>query len=300
MTGSGERMEHLTNRILQLEAVTGDLSRTSHAPGSSLHSSPVIEPPTIPRRDEGASVGFEDGEDTTIEVSLAQGPSTKPSNGPNTPEFPGIMAHTEAEAERFLRDELHRQTDLTPRRYQALQASLSFIGEVSVSSSSEAPTTVLPTAPKSDCEITHEEIAHMVVACEKLDLLSFVEELLTFLGKENHGRLWADLCFPDHITPPALERIGLVFLDPTLDEQLRAQYSVTIHYKAALMYDSHLSVAESNPAVIQLLRKMRSQHLNTALAALSRVSLLNTPSLSLLQTLLTGVCLSTLFIYPNC
>ena len=90
------------------------------------------------------------------------------------------------------------------------------------------------------------------------------------------------------------------FLDPTLDEQLRAQYSVTIHYKAALMYDSHLSVAESNPAVIQLLRKMRSQHLNTALAALSRVSLLNTPSLSLLQTLLTGVCLSTLFIYPNC
>lgn len=119
------------------------------------------------------------------------------------------------------------------------------------------------------------------------------------LGKENHGRLSGDLCFPDHITPRTLERVGLALLDSTLDEQLRAQYSVIIHYKAALMYDNHLSVAACSPAVIQLLRKMRSQHLSAGLVTLSRVSLLNAPSLTLLQTLLAGVCLSILRTYSS-
>lgn len=96
----------------------------------------------------------------------------------------------------------------------------------------------------------------------------------------------------DHIPPKAVERIGLALMEGTADETTLLLYKIIMHFKAAVvLYASNLQGPKS-VEVQKHIRQMEYDHLTTALTALDRISFLTTPSLLLVQALITGVSCS--------
>ncbi|KAF2029280.1 putative Zn(II)2Cys6 transcription factor-like protein [Setomelanomma holmii] len=92
----------------------------------------------------------------------------------------------------------------------------------------------------------------------------------------------------DHIPPKAVERIGLTLMEGTADESTLLLCKVIIHFKAAVvLYASNLQGPKS-PEVQKHIKQLEYDHLTTALTALDSVSFLTTPSLLLVQALITG------------
>ncbi|KAH7350410.1 Zn(II)2Cys6 transcription factor-like protein [Pyrenochaeta sp. MPI-SDFR-AT-0127] len=92
----------------------------------------------------------------------------------------------------------------------------------------------------------------------------------------------------DHVPAKAVERIALALMEGTADEKTLTLYKVIVHFKAAVvLYASQLQGPKS-PAVQKHIRQMEYDHLTAALTALDSVSFLTTPSLLLVQVLITG------------
>jgi hypothetical protein len=96
----------------------------------------------------------------------------------------------------------------------------------------------------------------------------------------------------DHIPPKAVERIGLALMEGTADEKTMLLYKVIIHFKAAVvLYASNLQGPKSDE-VQKHIKQMEYDHLTAALTALDKVGLLTSPSLLLVQALITGVSIA--------
>jgi hypothetical protein len=86
-----------------------------------------------------------------------------------------------------------------------------------------------------------------------------------------------------------VERIGLALMEGTADEKTHLLYKVIIHFKAAvILYSSNLQGPKS-VEVQKHIKQMEYDHLTAALTALDKVGLLTSPSLLLVQALITGV-----------
>jgi hypothetical protein len=95
----------------------------------------------------------------------------------------------------------------------------------------------------------------------------------------------------DHVPPKAVEKIGLALMEGTADEKTLLLYKVIIHFKAAVvLYASNLQGPKS-VEVQKHIKQMEYDHLIAALTALDKVGLLTSPSLILVQALITGVSL---------
>ncbi|CAI6333098.1 unnamed protein product [Periconia digitata] len=95
----------------------------------------------------------------------------------------------------------------------------------------------------------------------------------------------------DHLPPGALEKMVHGLLEGTVDERVLNMYKVNVHFKAALgLYASQLEISQTDTTRLHV-KKRQLHHLNAALTALDGVSFLASPSLLLLQTLLTGAIL---------
>ncbi|KAH7082247.1 Zn(II)2Cys6 transcription factor-like protein [Paraphoma chrysanthemicola] len=92
----------------------------------------------------------------------------------------------------------------------------------------------------------------------------------------------------DHIPPKAVEKIGLTLMEGAADERTLLLCKVIIHFKAAVvLYASNLGSTKS-PAVQKHIKQLEYDHLTTALTSLDSISFLTTPSLLLVQALITG------------
>ena len=75
----------------------------------------------------------------------------------------------------------------------------------------------------------------------------------------------------------------------TADEKTQNLYKVVVHFQAAvIMYASKLQGPKSE-AVQKHIQQMEYEHIIAALTALDNVSFMVTPSLALVQALVTGV-----------
>jgi hypothetical protein len=93
----------------------------------------------------------------------------------------------------------------------------------------------------------------------------------------------------DHIPPRAVERIGLALMEGTADEKTTLLYKAIMHFKAAVvLYASNLQ-GPKGAQVQKHIKQMEYDHLTAALTALDSIGLLTTPSLLLVQALITGV-----------
>lgn len=116
------------------------------------------------------------------------------------------------------------------------------------------------------------------------------EILHVILGTETKSMTPTTIHFHslDHLPPKAVERIALALMEGTADEKTETLYKVIIHFKfAVVLYASQLQGPKS-PAVQKHIRQLEYNHLSAALTALDHVSFLTTPSLLLVQALITG------------
>jgi hypothetical protein len=78
-------------------------------------------------------------------------------------------------------------------------------------------------------------------------------------------------------------------MEGVADEHELNLCKVVIHFKAAvILYASHMRGPKSAP-VQKHIRQMEYNHMAAALTALDNISFLTTPSLLLIQALITGV-----------
>jgi hypothetical protein len=93
----------------------------------------------------------------------------------------------------------------------------------------------------------------------------------------------------DHVPPKAVERIGLALMEGTADEKTLLLSKVILHFKAAVvLYASNLQGPKS-AEVQKHIKQMEYDHMTAALTSLDKVGLLTSPSLLLVQALITGV-----------
>lgn len=116
------------------------------------------------------------------------------------------------------------------------------------------------------------------------------EILHVILGTEVKNMALSTIHFHslDHLPAKAVERIALALMEGTADEKTENLYKVIIHFKfAVVLYASQLQGPKS-PEVQKHIRQLEYNHLSAALTALDHISFLTTPSLLLVQALITG------------
>jgi hypothetical protein len=93
-----------------------------------------------------------------------------------------------------------------------------------------------------------------------------------------------------HVSKRSLERMGLALIERTVSGQTRLQYIICVNLIAYLYSVATDSNAQSE-TMRRHLERSRKEYLRSGLEALERMSLLAPPSLTLLQALISGVCL---------
>ncbi|KAF2994720.1 hypothetical protein E8E13_003506 [Curvularia kusanoi] len=121
-------------------------------------------------------------------------------------------------------------------------------------------------------ELTHGEILHVILGTETKNMAPTTIHFHSL----------------DHLPSKAVERIALALMEGGADERTENLYKIIIHFKfAVVLYASQLQGAKS-PAVQTHIRQLEYKHLSAALTALDQISFLTTPSLLLVQALITG------------
>ncbi|KAF3045835.1 hypothetical protein E8E11_005927 [Didymella keratinophila] len=190
-----------------------------------------------------------------------------------TPEVDIVQQPTTNEARILIQKELSTNSRFSMHQRSVLETALSFVDHLS-----NAPVPTMKDRSSFDksmyehTELTHGEILHVI------------------LGTETKSMAPTTIHFHslDHLPPKAVERIALALMEGTADEKTENLYKVIIHFKfAVVLYASQLQGPKS-PAVQKHIQQLEYNHLTAALTALDHISFLSTPSLLLVQALITG------------
>ncbi|KAK6819076.1 hypothetical protein RU639_008111 [Aspergillus parasiticus] len=140
----------------------------------------------------------------------------------------------------------------------------------------------------------HESIAPGESARELLDIeipqTPPAEILYMLLPEPVMGDGLHHIRWPDHISDKAFERMMSSLLDGDCRGQLFYQYSICVYVKA-MFHLYQLARRSTNPSVKKQLQKSKRTYEAAALQALKHINLMSTPSLSLIQALLSAALL---------
>jgi hypothetical protein len=177
------------------------------------------------------------------------------------------------EARYLIEKELSTSSRFSMHQRSVLETAISFVDQLS-----NAPVSTMKDRSTFDksmhepTELTHGEVLHVILGTE--------------LKKVSPTTIYFQSL--DHLPPKAIERIALALMEGTADEKTENLYKVIIHFKfAVVLYASQLQGPKSL-AVQKHIRQQEYNHLSAALTALDHVSFLTTPSLLLVQALITG------------
>lgn len=190
-----------------------------------------------------------------------------------TPGELDISQQPNNEARNLIQKELSTNHLFSLHQRSVLETAISFVDHLS-----NAPVPTMKDRSTFDktmyepTELTQGEILHVILGTESK---SMVPTTIHFQSL-------------DHIPPKAVERIALALMEGTADETTETLYKVIIHFKfAVVLYASQLQGPKS-PAVQKHIRQLEYNHLSAALTALDHISFMTTPSLLLVQALITG------------
>ncbi|KAF2628170.1 putative Zn(II)2Cys6 transcription factor-like protein [Macroventuria anomochaeta] len=177
------------------------------------------------------------------------------------------------EARNLIQKELSTNSRFSMHQRSVLEMAISFVDHLS-----NAPVPTMKDRSTFDksmyepTELTQGEILHVILGTETKNMAPTTIHFHSL----------------DHLPPKAVERIALALMEDTADEKTENLYKVIIHFKfAVVLYASQLQGPKS-PAVQKHIRQLEYNHLSAALTALDHVSFLTTPSLLLVQALITG------------
>ncbi|KAL1595419.1 hypothetical protein SLS59_008351 [Nothophoma quercina] len=189
-----------------------------------------------------------------------------------TPEVDTAQQPTN-EARNLIQKELSTNSRFSMHQRSVLESAISFVDHLS-----NAPVPTIKDRSTFDktmyapTELTQGEILHVILGTETKKMAPTTIHFHSL----------------DHLPPKAVERIALALMEGTADEKTETLYKVIIHFKfAVVLYASQLQGPKS-AAVQKHIRQLEYNHLSAALTALDHVSFLTTPSLLLVQALITG------------
>lgn len=108
------------------------------------------------------------------------------------------------------------------------------------------------------------------------------------------------IAWPDHISDQTLERMGLAIIERNESEQILQLYRITVWVKAISCISKLAPLISSQPLKLHF-RNLKKQYETAAIDELNSIPLAASPSLTLLQALLSGVseitnhCVSTIY-----
>ncbi|KAI9926480.1 hypothetical protein ASPWEDRAFT_176548 [Aspergillus wentii DTO 134E9] len=188
---------------------------------------------------------------------------------------PAENMHQTEEAQNLIRGELESNTHLSLSRRRVLESALSLVNRFA--------NTCQPVGNRSYEENLDDETVSLP-DCPHAELLYMM------LGSSTDGtdplqRLW-----PDHISNKTMERMFLALMNGTATGQVAHQYKVNV-YVRAVMYFSRWLRAFPDGELSESLAQSKKKYVTVALASLRKLDFLSVPSLSLLQSLLSGTIL---------
>lgn len=112
--------------------------------------------------------------------------------------------------------------------------------------------------------------------------------LLTVEGPDNKINSQGTLVWPDHISNKTLERMGLAIIERSENEQVLQLHRISVWVKAISCISKLAPLISSEPLKVHF-RSLKKQYEAAALEELNSIAITATPSLPLLQALLSGV-----------
>ncbi|KAL2695008.1 hypothetical protein AAEP93_008373, partial [Penicillium crustosum] len=168
-------------------------------------------------------------------------------------------------------DEINTNTHLSVARTGVLRSALDIVKRF-ISSSQHADS--IP-----DEKITPDPASK---------LIDFrIELFYMMMGGQNERDALA-LHWPDHISPLTLQRMCLALMSGTVGRQTDLQYKLCVLYKATIFVSRWLRFS-SPGGLSDCLAKSRKQYTAAFLESLSMIDFSRSPSLAMLQALLSGV-----------
>ncbi|CAG8094139.1 unnamed protein product [Penicillium salamii] len=238
--------------------------------------------PAEPPAEESHSAGEHSGPENLGSVSQARSGSPHTSSLPEIPRpisMPedGIRdpADYSNSTSDMIRQELASHHNLSSRQFMVLQSALSLVGKF-VSSSHNIEHTQQEKGADDANAMPPSDLPH--------------EMFYNLLGVNIHSH------WPDHISSKTLERICLVVGDGTASPQLARQYMLCILSKAVIFISRWLRSPMSQ-GLANSLEKSRNSYITSGLRCLHHIDFTRSPTLPMLQALLSGVSTSKFIFY---
>lgn len=207
--------------------------------------------------------------------------------------------HQATEAKEYLDHELQFNPALSQDRRSQLETARKFVGKLSNPDFSRhaPPQEEFETEENLPRPTLTPELLYMMLPgeCPRFPVLSFAN-LSGHDGVTNTQRLWI---WPDHISPKTLERMGLAIIENSESKQILLYYRVVVSTKVITFLMGLILATPSEP-LKEHFKYLQRQYRSAAFQDLSLISVSATPSLVLLQALLSGVSsgrLSSSFLY---
>ncbi|KAJ5772212.1 transcriptional regulator family: Fungal Specific TF [Penicillium odoratum] len=185
--------------------------------------------------------------------------------------LPGSARHA-SEAREYIEHELQCNPALSKDRRMALEMAQKFVSQL------------------SNPGIHRYETA----AAEELEILdiappNFTPELLYMMlpGSDKKTSSQGTIVWPDHISEKTLERMGLAIIERSESEQVLQLYRISVWVKAISFISKLAPFISSQPLKVHF-RTLKKQYEIAAIEELNSVPLTASPSLTLLQALLSG------------
>ncbi|KAL1644397.1 hypothetical protein SLS58_004311 [Diplodia intermedia] len=207
-----------------------------------------------------------------------------------TPDHDFAMV-TELEAQSFIRGELaDASRSIGVDRRSVLESALEFIGQMEHPPAKRRAIDTNKCAVEiSDCLIAPApEFFHMILSGNQTRVQYHFMPLIAHPESQRMYPAAYDLEFSTYITRETLERMALALHNKSVDEQTLLQYSVCVNACAGTFL-SHLPEYGESDTMQRALDKSKEDYLRRAINAMNYIGILATPSLALLQALLTGV-----------
>ncbi|GME23991.1 Transcription factor [Neofusicoccum parvum] len=190
----------------------------------------------------------------------------------STPQSPSTI-----EAQFYIQQELDATKDLSSTRRTVLKSAMEFISQLS-----ERPKVTIGARTGFSCSGTALQDIHYPT----------IEFLYWMLREINSNSMGFHVSyFMKHVSPKSLERMGVALLHQQEDQETLLLYSICVNSMAAKFLNTIL-LEETNDDMAQEVRTATEKYRTSAQLAMSRIHLLASPSLTLLQALLCSAFIS--------